>query len=176
MRWIFTALLFLYASVCVADPIWVDEPIAYKRYFQVQTFLIEGSGMFGPIGYYVTYVFDTRPEAANTARYILYCVYTAVESHARIAHQSANDWLRSTHAHLRVNTELDNYRNIGTPAAPSNRNARAFDYTSQQNQTMPPRARSEPTSKRQRTELEVVIEETTADLKSSLMDEKGSGM
>jgi hypothetical protein len=177
--WITSVFVFLLSFIALAeDPIWSDMPIAYKRHFEVQTYLVQTqNGPFGSIGHYSTYIIDTRASSANTARQVLYCVFSAVESHALIAHQSAIEWLTRTHAHLSINTDLNNERAIQTPGQPTHRNSRSFDFSSSvNNQTVMPRAESEPTTKRRRSELDAIEEEDEAAKADVMIDIKGSNL
>jgi hypothetical protein len=131
-RIILFLFLFLYSFASWAiEPIWSDEPIAYRRNFVVSTYFIS-SGMvnlFGVSGYYTTYIFDTSPQAVGSYRQIIHCVMSQTEEFARTAHEQARVWLVQRFATLRVETDLvDTQRVIQTPVAPSQRTRVPFDF------------------------------------------------
>jgi hypothetical protein len=187
--------LFSYLALAV-DPIWTDSPIQYKRHYEVQTFLFwETPNQFGGLGYYATYIFDQR--YPNSLHHIQYQVFSGVESHALIAHRTAVQWLVDNHAHLRVIVpENHEYIGVSAPTPPSAPRSGRRSFTipdpepqlaeapviirSMTNGTLPvvdPRIRSNPTTKRARTEptLDNLAEETDEDLKREMMSEmKGS--
>jgi hypothetical protein len=91
---------------------WEDNPIPYKRYLEVRTYLITPVGI-GMLGYYVTFVIDTR--WLNPV--FRYCVFSHAQHHAFIAHTMAIQWIRDQEAHLRIDV-YENEAYIDAPVVP----------------------------------------------------------
>lgn len=102
-------LFLLTLNAASAEILWSDQPLAYKRYFEVQTH-VSALGPFLPTSLYTTFIIDLR-YIGSMASNIYTTSCTDLES-AQISHAQAIQWVIKTKSSLRIEPD---YSTFGMP-------------------------------------------------------------
>lgn len=106
-------LFLLTLKIAFADILWSDNPIAYKRYLEVQTH-VSSLGPYLPTSLYTTFIIDLR--YIGTMNSNLFTSSCTDYEYSKIAHAQAIQWVIKNYSSLRIEPD---YSTRGMPDVPS---------------------------------------------------------